>query len=795
MADQDLVDIEIDGEKLQVEPGSMIIEAADKVGIKIPRFCYHKKLSVAANCRMCLVEVEKSRKPMPACATPVTPGMVVHTQSKEALVAQRAVMEFLLINHPLDCPICDQGGECELQDVAMGYGNSVSRFTEGKRAVEDKDIGSLIETEMTRCIHCTRCVRFGEEVAGLRELGATGRGEHVEIGTYIEKSLVSELSGNVIDLCPVGALTAKPSRYQARAWEMEQAATIAPHDCVGSNIFVHRLRDKALRVVPRDNESVNECWISDRDRFSYEGLYHQDRITSPQIKQDGQWKTVDWKTALTFAVEGLQKVIDNHTASQLGAIASPNATTEELFLLQKLMRSLGSQNVDHRLHQIDFSDQKTAPSYYGLPIAIEAIEKQQQILLVGSDLQREQPILGHRVRKAFLNGASVSVINPMAFDFNFDLNQQIVISPRQLVRQLASVVKAAMVQTNISSFAGLQSLLSAVDVTAQHEAIAKELLSSGDKLILLGALALNHSQASQLKALAEVLAEVTGATCGYLTEGANATGAWLAGALPHRTHASMAANKPGLDCQQQWQNQLKAYLLMNVEPELDCANGGQAHDALNNAEFVVSLSPFKSETMEQYANVILPICPFTETSGTFVNIEGRWQSFTAATSPLGEARPAWKVLRVLGNLFHADGFDYTSSQEVLNELKPLADNISPSKSQTESLPSKLDLNADESLARISVWPVYGIDNLVRRAAALQASGTATKAEIQLSSETAKQLQLHDAEQVQVKQNGTEVTLPLSINDNVPQHCVHIPAGFETTMRLGVAESDVTLERR
>ncbi len=795
MAEQELVEIEIDGKKLQVKPGSMIIEAADDADIKIPRFCYHKKLSIAANCRMCLVDVEKANKPLPACATPIMPGMVVRTQSKEALVAQRAVMEFLLINHPLDCPICDQGGECELQDVAMGYGKSVSRYTEGKRSVKDKDIGSLVATDMTRCILCTRCVRFGQEVIGLPELGATGRGEHTEIGTYIEKSLTSEMSGNIIDLCPVGALTSKPFRFKARAWELEQGTSVAPHDCVGSNIYVHRHRDKVMRVVPKDDESINECWISDRDRFSYEGLYHEDRLTQPMIKKEGAWQVVDWQEALTFAVDGLKKVIDDNTAAQLAAVASPNSTVEEHYLLQKLVRGLGSHNIDHRLRQTDFSDQLATPVSAGLPISIEAIETQEQILLIGSDVQREQPIVGHRIRRAYLRGTNVCVINPMDYHFNFDVKEKIIVSPSTMLQELAAVTKAVLDQTQNTRHGKVADLLKQVTVSDSHQRMAKQLLGAGDKVVLLGAHGLNHLHSSQIKLLANTLSQAISGQCGYLTEGANATGASLAGAIPHRCAANLGVAKSGLDAKQIWQSQLKAFILLNLEPEYDCADPQMALASLQQANFVVSLSPYMTSTMKDYANVILPVCPFAETSGTFVNIENKWQSFAAAAAPQGEARPGWKVLRVLGNLFEQEGFDYTVSTEVRDELKVAVDGMTMTQTNQDHIPSTLNFSANVDLERIAYPPIYRTDNLVRRGESLQRSGIAEAAAVHLSANTATQMNLADCEQVTVKQNGQHVNLPLHVDGRVPDNCVYIPSGFAETAMLGVTSpAALTLER-
>lgn len=792
MSDEKMVEIEIDGQKVEVAEGSMIIQAADEVNIRIPRFCYHKKLSVAANCRMCLVDVAKAPKPLPACATPVMPGMVINTQSELALEAQRSVMEFLLINHPLDCPICDQGGECELQDVAMGYGEGVSRYSEKKRVVKDKNIGSLVATDMTRCIHCTRCVRFGEEIAGIRELGGTGRGEHTEIGTYIERDLISELSGNVIDLCPVGALTSKPFRFKARAWELEQTPSVAAHDCVGSNTYVHHRRDEVMRVVPRENESLNEVWLSDRDRFSYEGIASDERVTQPMINKDGKWQTVDWQTALLFCVERLKSVTDKYGADKIGALTSPNSSVEEMFLLQKLMRAIGTHNIDHRLRESDFSDQANSGVYPGLPNDLAALQQQQAILLVGSDIQREQPIIGHRIRQASLHGAEVMAVNPLDFAFNFELTEKCVTTPAQLPSVLAGIAKALSEKTSTKLDSQQQQLLDGVQVDDQHRQIAERLIAAEQSTLLLGALAQHHPHAATLRALSGLIADLSQSQQGILTDGCNASGAWLAGAIPHRSAANLNVNKPGLNAKQMWENKLNAYCLLNVEPELDCADPQLAMQALKDADFVMSLSPFKSE-LQDYVDIVLPTVPFTETSGTIVNAFGQWQSFTGVTSAFEQARPAWKILRVLGNLLKFDGFEYESSQTVFDEVKQLVDAMAGHQAdawQASSLPAA----QTDGLQRIAVWPIYRVDSLVRRAPSLQNSGAAETAAIRICQSLAERLKLQDAEQAVVQQGEQSVELPLLIDSRVPDNCVYVPAGFTETRQLGSCFGQVSLQR-
>ena len=785
---EDWVKIEVDGEQLEARKGVMLIEVTDAAGIKIPRFCYHEKLSIAANCRMCLVEVERAPKPLPACATPVMDGMKVWTASPKAIDAQQGTMEFLLINHPLDCPICDQGGECELQDMSMGYGGSMSRFVERKRSVKDKDIGPLIATEMTRCIHCTRCVRFGEEIAGLRELGATGRGEDMEIGTFINKSIESELSGNVIELCPVGALMAKPSYNTGRSWEYVQHASVAPHDAIGSNIHLHLLRGKVMRVASRENEAVNEVWLSDRDRFSYEAIYSNDRALRPWLKNEGG---VEWQQALHAVRDGLNKVIDQHGADSVGVLVSPNATVEELYLAQKLARGLGINNIDHRLRQTDFSDQQSAPVFPWLGQSLQELEAVDAALLVGSNIRMEQPLAGHRIRKAALNGAKVMFINQRDYDFRFPVAAKVVTDPITMVNALAGVARAVAELKSVSLPDNLAQLFGDVEINGAHRIMAEHLVNGEAATILLGNQAIAHPAFAQLRALAVFTAQQSGAALGYLPEASNCAGAWLAGAVPHRQAGGAVADTTGLNAQEMLSQPCKAYVLIGgIEPEHDCWQGQAALAAIKHADFIVSLTPFASETIQSYADVILPIALFSETSGTYVNCEGRWQSFQGACEPLGEARPAWKVLRVLGNQFEVAGFDYFDSQQVLAEAQTACDGITPDNSQVfDGEFSALQANG---LQRISDVPIYAVDALVRRAEALQQTPLAEPAQIRISTELAKQLGLHNAAQAQAKQNGFTVTLPLVIDDSVPAGCAWIASSLPESAGLGAIFGDIEL---
>ena len=789
-----MVNIEIDGKKVKASDGAMLIEAADEAGIYIPRFCYHQKLSVAANCRRCLVEVEKARKPLPACATPVTEGMKIYTRSPQALAAQKGVMEFLLINHPLDCPICDQGGECELQDVAMGYGKGLSRYAENKRVVADKNLGPLISTEMTRCIHCTRCVRFGEEVAGLKELGATGRGEHMEIGTYVERTVDSEMSGNVIDLCPVGALTSKPFRFSARAWEMIQRETIAPHDCVGSNLSVHTRGNEVMRVAPRENEEVNETWISDRDRFSYEALNGADRLTRPMIKTDGVWQDTDWETALSRVASGLADVISRHGAAQVGFLAQPSSTAEELYLLQKLARRLGSQNIDHRLRQWDFSDDEIAPALPGLGVSIAALDNIDAALVIGGNLRKDQPILGHRLRKAALNGAKISIISAMDQQVRFTPSTKTVCRPSEMVAHVAGVAKALAGLRPERVPAEASAALEKVKTSEVHAVIAADLAKSSAGVVLLGMQAMNHPQFSALRAWAGLIAELSNSHVGHMPAGANGVGGWSAGALPHREAGGKGVKQPGLNARSMLEAGLKAYVLLGLEPEHDCAASHAASNALKNAEFVVALSAFRSPSLEQAADVMLPSAPFSETSGTFINVEGRWQMFEGLLPPRGEARPAWKVLRVLGNMMDLDGFDFMGLDEVHDELQVAASGMKFDGHFAALTNLVVAEPRASSVERVGDVPIYGIDAIVRRGTALQATFDAVVSSAFVNAVFAQRNGFVVGEKIRVSDVSGNSVLPVAIDACVPDGCVYIPMGVAPDVLMGSPYGEIRIEK-
>jgi NADH-quinone oxidoreductase subunit G len=701
----DTVNITVDGVPMKAKKGEMIIRVTDANDVYVPRFCYHEKLPVAANCRMCLVEVEKAPKPLPACATPVAEGMIVHTRSVKAIAAQRAVMEFLLINHPLDCPICDQGGECELQDLAMGFGRDISRYNERKRVVKDKNLGPLVSTDMTRCIHCTRCVRFGQDIAGIQELGTNGRGENTEIGTYIEKSVNHELSGNIIDLCPVGALNSKPFRFRARAWEMSQAPLVSPHDGLGSNLYGHVLRGRLMRVVPRQNDAINETWISDRDRFSYEGVYSADRLLSPMVKQGGTWKAVDWQTALQACVGRLKGA----PAGDVGYLASASSTLEELALFARLARGLGSASVDHRLRQRDFSaDAAETQPALGLPIA--DVDTLGALLVVGSNLRHEIPMLASRVRKAAVRaGAKVWFVNPERFDYLFPIAGYAVVSPDGMVDELAALLAAAVEGATVDD--ATRALVAGARPTDIQRAQVAAFRATERRAVWLGQLALRHPSYGRLRSLGVALAAALGASFGVLAEGANAAGAYLAGAQPGRGPGG-ATVPAGRNAAEMLGASLAGYVLLGTEPWADSLQPA-ATKALREAGFVVALTPYASAEMKELASVLLPIGTFAETSGTYVNLGGTWQSFAGAAVPVGEARPAWKVLRVLGNLLGLGGFEQQTSEDVREELRaqvPAAGAPAP----VVIVPA-----ANAAGGELADVPLYQIDALVRRAGALQ----------------------------------------------------------------------------
>ena len=783
-----MINIEIDGKRIEAAKGSTVIEAAHQAGIYIPYFCYHKKLSIVANCRMCLVQVEKAPKPLPACATQVAEGMKVFTASEQAVKAQKGVMEFLLINHPLDCPICDQGGECELQDLAVGYGASASRYQEEKRMVLHKDIGPLVcAEEMSRCINCTRCVRFGVEIGGVMELGQAFRGEHAEILSFVSGTVDSELSGNMIDLCPVGALTSKPFRYSARTWELSRRKSISPHDGLGSNLAVQVKDNQVLRVLPLENEAINECWLSDKDRFSYEGLNSDQRLTRPMLKQGGQWQEVSWPTALEYVANGLRQIATEAGAPHLGALATPHSTLEELYLLQKLMRGLGSDNVDFRLRQSDFSaDGKQAGAPW-LGMAVADISRADRFLIVGSFLRKDQPLLAQRIRQAVKKGAQANVVHATDDDLLMRVANKAIVSPNEMSAVLAQILKALAAAKGAMLDASVQQAVQAVTPNVTAQAMAASLASGERVAVLLGNFAQHHPHAAQLQLLAQHIAELSGGSFGFLGEAANSVGGYLAHAVP------FAASKSGLNAASMLAQPRKAYMLLNVEAELDCADPQAALAAMQAADMVVAMSAYKHKALD-YADVLLPIAPFTETSGTFVNTEGRVQSFKGAVKPLGEARPAWKVLRVLGNMLNVPGFEQDSSEAVRDEAlagTPVAARLD---NALQGMHAQAASGNSDGMQRIADIPPYFADAVVRRAPALQLTRDATAPGVSMHSEELKKLGMQTGDTVQVKQGQGSARLVVHADDHLPQGTARVAAGHSATAALGPMFGTLSVER-
>ncbi len=775
-----MLNIEVDGKHVEVAHGATVMDAANKLGIYVPHFCYHKKLSIAANCRMCLVQVEKAPKPLPACATPAADGMKVWTHSDSAVKAQQGVMEFLLINHPLDCPICDQGGECQLQDLAVGYGGSASRYSEPKRVVFHKELGPLISAEeMTRCIQCTRCIRFGQEIAGVMELGMIGRSEHAEIVAFVGKTVDSELSGNSIDICPVGALTSKPFRYSARTWELARRKSVSPHDSLGSNLIVQVKANRVMRVLPLENEAINECWLSDKDRFSYEGLNSDERLTTPMVKQGGEWKTVDWQTALEFVAHGLKDVVAKHGPQALGALVSPHATLEELALTARLVRGLKGDNIDFRLRQSDFRGDApagTAP-WLGLPVAeIGAFDR---VFVIGSFLRKDHPLIAQRLRQATKKGMQVSMLHSVDDDWLLRVAQRSIVAPSQLPAALADIVVAAAQAAGKA----IPSALSGIESTDSAKAIAASLLSGKKTAILLGNYATQHSAASQLHSLGQLLAELTGATLGFLTEAANTVGAHLARARPQTG---------GMNARAMLEDPRHAYLLLHAEPEFDFANAVGARAALEKADLVVVMSPFRHGTA--YADVLLPIAPFTETAGTFVSGEGRAQGFHGVVQPLGETRPGWKVLRVLGTLLGLPGFDADTADDVRASVLPANGDIAASLSNAASLAVAKPATAASPVERVADVPIYFADPLVRRATSLQHTMDARAPKARMHRSLFDTLGLAAGTQVKVTQGNGEAVLTAMIDSAVPPGVVRIAAAHPSTCGLAGLSGPVNVER-
>ena len=784
-----MLEIEIDGKRLEVADGSTVMEAANQIGAYVPHFCYHKKLSIAANCRMCLVQVEKAPKPLPACATPVTNGMKVWTHSEQAMKAQKGVMEFLLINHPLDCPICDQGGECQLQDLSVGYGGEASRYAEEKRVVSNKDLGSLVSTDMTRCINCTRCVRFTTEIAGLMELGQAFRGEHAEIMPFVEKTLESELSGNIIDLCPVGALTSKPFRFSARAWEMSRRKSISPHDSLGSNLVVQVKNDSVKRVLPLENEAVNECWLSDKDRFSYEALASEDRLTRPMIKQAGEWFETDWQTAIDYISQSLKSIKAESGAESIGALASPHCTLEELYLIQALMRGLGSGNVDFRLRQTDFSadkNRKGAP-WLGMPVA--EISTLDRLFIVGSFFRKDHPLIAQRVRQAAKRGLKVSAINPAFDDWQFPVETKYCVSPGDMAIALTRVVKALSEKLNQEVSSHLSDLCAKISVDNHSIGIAESLISGRNCAVWLGNYAEQHKDGALIYSLAQEIARFSESKLGVLGEAANSVGGYIAGAVP-------LGKIEGKNVVQMLSSPLKAYILMNFEPELDMMDGAAALSTFKGAEMVAVLTAFKSKSALDFADVLLPVAPFTETAGAFVNCEGRVQTFYPVVKNLGESRASWKVLRVIGSTLGLNGFDFDKIEDVRSEFIGNSDFVQPALLDNEIIFDRdmtFPIRSLEGVERVADIPIYATDMIVRRSSSLQANVERSPV-ARMNSEMIRRLGLVSGEVVGLKSEVGEAKVLLVKDDDVADGCLRLAGAHPETASLGALHCQISVER-
>ena len=768
-----MLQVEIDGKTVSVPKGSTVMDAAHVAGTYIPHFCYHKKLSIAASCRMCLVEVEKAPKPQPACATPVADGMKVHTCSPVAKEAQKGVMAFLLMNHPLDCPICDQGGECQLQDLSVGYGGDTTTYTEAKRAVKPKDMGSLISTqEMSRCIHCTRCVRFTEEIAGFLEIGMVGRGEHAEIMPFLGQVVQTELSGNVIDLCPVGALTSKPFRYSARSWELSRRKSISAHDALGSHLIVQVKDHQVKRVLPLVNEDINECWLSDRDRFAYEGLNSPDRLQHPMIKQDNQWHKVDWETALNYVVKGLNGVASEHEKGAIACFVGTNTTFEEAYLTHKLFKQFGVTNIDSHLRRQD--DCASFEGAHWLGQSIQDLLSNQAVLVIGANLRSEQPLLTARIRGAVKNqGLQLSVLGAVAEELRMSVCTQAVVHPLAWTHYLTELL-------NI-----IQSLKAKEDI-AESDAVqlARSLLTGDKTSILLGALAQNHPNFAQIAHLATQIADQTHALLGFLPQAANTVGIEaIECAFEHKVQAKQLLTQTK-----------KACVLVGIEPQNDFCHNALALNAMKQADTVIAFTPFKDKTLLECADVLLPITPFTETAGSFVNMEGKLQSFHAVVRPLSETRPLWKALRVLGNLLDLSGFEWNTVEEVREEANAFVALEKRLSNKVGDVPVSMTQADEYPLFRVGSVGLYETDAIVRRAQALQQTPQAQIPEALLHPNTLIKLGLTVGERViATQENGIPVEVIVGYHDKLAENVVSLIHHAHTNT-LGYLLGDITLSR-
>ena len=809
------ITIEINGQTLLAKPDQLLIQVADQAGIYIPRFCYHKHLSIAANCRMCLVEVAQSPKPVPACATPVTPNMKVMTHSAKTRAAQRAVMEFLLINHPLDCPICDQGGECELQDLALGYGASRSNYYFAKRAVANDDLGPLIATEMTRCIQCTRCVRFCSEIAGMAELAVVDRGEEMKISTYIAHAMHSELSGNIIDLCPVGALTSRPYRFSARPWELQQFPAISPHDCLGTNIYLHLHRGQVKRVAARENPQLNETWITDRDRFSYLALSHHDRLTHPCVRINGQLQEVEWPVAITAATQALQQVIAQHGATAIGALASPSATLEEFYLLQLYLRGLGSPHIDHRLRESDTRDQAYLGLFPGLGQTIHDFVNCDAIFLIAAHLRHEQPLAASVLRRAAQCGTVVCVLNAVDYEVNFAVQAKGILPPHEFVHALLRLQDAlATVSANSELIKQSHHSLSLEDPLKQLHTTLQDLRRRHKTInILIGTQGMHHPEAALIRLLAEHIAQQSGGQVGFLTEGANSAGGWLMGAVPHREPGGVPSRHIGLSAKTMLAEPRKAYVLLNVEPSYDCANATQGRMAMQTAECIIACSLYRDPLLEAHATVLLPMAAFCESYGSYINAAGHQQIVHPCAALVAHARPAWQILWDLCLAAGVLGVDQPvidPMHEITKTVNTLVAKHLPTQATIVDHPDRQQLahllnlrtasathtqTVPPILSRVGEIPLYAVDSIVRRSQALQEAQQLMVRNTMVAyihPDTAKQLDIEQNTVLSIQQDTAAMPLKISFDPQLAQGALWIAGGVAATQTLGDLFGPVTL---
>ena len=707
------VNITINNVLHSVDEGTMLIEITDELGIYIPRFCYHEKLSIAANCRMCLVEVENSSHALPACATPVTDGMVVDTLSHSTKTAQQSTMEFLLINHPLDCPICDQGGECELQDLAYAYGKNNSRFDLQKLTKPNDDLGPLVSTDMTRCIMCTRCTRFGSEVAGIEELGTMGRGETSNISTYVKQTVNHELSGNIIDLCPVGALNNKPYRYTDRTWEMDQIQSVSPHDCVGTNLYMHVKNNKIKRVVPMQNESINETWIADRDRFGFDGIYSEDRLLTPLIRNNGTLIESTIEESRHQLNATISSLIQSNKTDNIAALISPSVSLNEQFIFSNYLSQLGIRNIDHRINQVDFSGDTLDPLFPHLNIKLNTIEKMETIFVIGSDLRRETPLISHWVKKAADKGASIHFMDIALREYHFPISDYIITDTQSLVENIGLVAKAASTIAQLDVPQHIQEQLDNLsEPSATHKQIAQSLFTKTNTLLLNGLVSRSHSDFSLIRSYINILASLTNSNLGELTSGANSVGAYITGCIPHRNLLGQSS-QAGLNALEIASKNHDLIILYGLEID-DCLYNQMLAEALKGSKKVVVFNSFMESVINDHADIVIPINTIYESKGSFINLTGQVQNFN---QELLLPNDYYSNEALLTDLVNERDLDIPSFNDFMKGLESFIDQSIANRNYIKEFPVKT--NNPSPIDITNTFNMYSIDAILRRSKPLQ----------------------------------------------------------------------------